>query len=807
MDLTVTDVPSRMVPVAEGINLAIAAHPLAQQVEHRVVPAGLTLAETLELQGLGGTGWEICVGGLLVPAAQWGRVRVRPGHLVEIRATVGKQVLQIAAIAALSYFTMGAGGLGAGGLFATGGAIGGGFIAAAAVMIGGSVVINKLLAPKAAAASAAANNPTETTFSLSAGSNSPRLYAPLCLQLGECKVVPDLAAQQYTWFEGEDQYLACQLHAGINCGSVSQIKLGDTLLSQYQDAQVSHGYFPSGNDGNFPNTSVDSIDGALLDNPNAAGTFGAWTTRTTSVNTTRAALDIEATLTSTMDTGAYQRHYADIEMLYRKVGTQVWQPVVGTNGIANLTNLGSKPLRTTFTVDFPVAAQYEIQARKRTANDTLATQQNTITWTQLKSYQADTADYSGQPRVRIEVKASGQLTGALNSINWIARAAGMPLWNGQAWVNVTEPGAAGTSNPGAQILQLMRGIRRPSDNRLMAGLGLPDRKIDLESLKAFMVRCATKDIRFDAFIQEQMSISDLLDAIADVGFGRLSRASGKFGVIWLAEDQPIEGVINMARMKAKSFSVDYDMTPTADELEYQFYDANNGYVQSPVRVVDPTLVGTPQRSGTLAVRGTTRAEQAARRARFTLGQSLYAKKSISFELDLEHLVYPRGKVVSISHDLTQWGYSGRLAGFGKTSDTFTLQLDEPLPNVASAVRTMGLQLSGEANMRVYNVASVSADGRNVVINAAWPADVPVPGAGRPVRDTVWLFDVKVTPGLRARVASVVPNGNMTGAKVTVVPESREFWDYVWNGTWTQPGAGDSTCSRQCGDQRRTRSRG
>lgn len=75
-----------------------------------------------------------------VQARHWHRIRVRPGQLVEAWSVVRKQVAQLVAIVALSYFTFGAGGLGADGLFASGGAFAAaGFAGAAVAYVGGSL--------------------------------------------------------------------------------------------------------------------------------------------------------------------------------------------------------------------------------------------------------------------------------------------------------------------------------------------------------------------------------------------------------------------------------------------------------------------------------------------------------------------------------------------------------------------------------------------------------------------------------------------------------------------------------------------
>lgn len=82
--------------------------------------------------------WVVEVDGVEVIEANWPRIRPKPGYIIECRRAAQKDVLRLVAFVALSYFTMGAGGVGAGGLFATGGAIGGGWLAAGCAELDGS---------------------------------------------------------------------------------------------------------------------------------------------------------------------------------------------------------------------------------------------------------------------------------------------------------------------------------------------------------------------------------------------------------------------------------------------------------------------------------------------------------------------------------------------------------------------------------------------------------------------------------------------------------------------------------------------
>ena len=166
-------------------------------------------------------------------------------------------------------------------------------------------------------------------------------------------------------------------------------------------------------------------------------------------------------------------------------------------------------------------------------------------------------------------------------------------------------------------------------------------------------------------------MNDLLDAIAYAGMGSMSMPDGKLGVQWLADDAPIEGVINMGNIKARTFSVTYAGQERADEIEYGYFDAAQGNNWTSLRVKAPGVT-MPRSTARLSNLGISQEAQAAVLARHAMAQNLYMAKAISFEQDLEHITYRRGTVLALSHDMTQWGYSGRLRAASVSGSVVTL---------------------------------------------------------------------------------------------------------------------------------------
>ncbi len=838
MDLTVP------APVAlierETAALVVTPHPVTlggQRIyghQAAALQPGETLAAFLARHDVvPGQQWVVTIGGVLVHEMHWARVRPKHGHLIECRRVPEKTVLRLAAVIALAYFTFGSGGLGGfstvGGYTEAGTFLGmsgtAGQLAAATAYIAGTAVINKLLGPKPLRA---AENTTNPTYSLQmGGQNQRRLWQPLGLVLGEPYMVPDLGSDPVGFFKDGEQHVFQVFNCGINCADITDLRVGKTALSTYQGVTMWREGFESGNTA-MPKltTNVDSVAGGLLTAPSGAGVA---VLRTGSVGAVRLVLDFVGQLFSVNGgSGAYEGRTVDLEVMYRPVGSSTWLPftdeivaidpvrqwipprttgggnggewttaghwkviVPGTPGVPagvlRLTNASAQPLRRSCERDVPLG-QYEVRCTKLTADYTGTSGANQIEWGVLKSYQIDDGNYDGQSRLAVQVQASGQLNGTLDTLNGRGRARPMPCWNGSAWVTATDR-ASGLCNPGALLLRLARGIRNEA-GRLLAGLGFTDDRIDIEGLKAFMVHCAAQGFSFDLYLQDATSVGDLMDAVAAAGMAQIAWPDGKLGVTFYAADDPVEAIINMANIKAGSFVVDYQTLPTADEIELRYLDRDRDNEWTSVRATAPGVT-MPRSTAPAEMVGVTGQAHAAALLRFLMAQNLYGRKTVTVEMDLEYMTYRRGQVVALSHDVTQWGYSGRLLACSVVNGRVRLTLDDTAPGglpAGAVARYIGLRLLGERQMRVFPVLPFAGDARVLELDAAWPAGVALPGssADNPAHDCLWVYDFKAVPGQLMRVVAIEPS--MDGARMMLMPESAEFWDYVSTGAYTPPPA-------------------
>ncbi|MFD2755667.1 phage tail tip fiber protein [Comamonas terrae] len=748
----------------------------------RNVPADLRPGETLaaflarHVPGIESGGWTVMIGGAVVPQAMWARTYPKHGQMIACRALPRRSALQLVAIAALTYFS---GGI-ASSLY---GAAGGTYVSAAAgtwisaiqtgVFVAGSMLINKVLGPKVTAPQALAQ---KQIWSLSDQRNAPRPYESFPVLWGEMRVTPDLASKPYGWYEGEYQYLSTILLGGINVHEAFDLAIGDTPIGSYSDVALYFNGFQGMPSQDVPlYSNVDSIPGGEFVNG------GDWITRTGSAGAGALQLDIEGQLYDVDGKGNIGPNSVDLTIEHRLVGSSAWLPLLATT----LVNASSDALRRTFSFDV-APGQYEVRAKLGVPrwNDGGSADACKFAWVSLKSVQADTADYSQWGRIGIKIRASGQLNGALDTVRATYRAKPMPIWTGTEWATATTR-ANGLSNPGAILLQTLRGIwvqDKQGRRILQFGFGLSDEQIDIEGLKAFMLHCTAHGYTYDKWITSNMSLGAFCDEVALAGMGQFTWTDGSRPTAsFVTNGQPNSAVVNMANMLKGGFAVDYALSNAADGIEYQWLSRDT-WEMTTLRVEAPgvTTMLNPAR---ITGEGITSEAHAAVMARYHLAQSLYQYKTIHYTADIEHLDYRRLSVLSVSHDLTQWGFGGRLIAAERVGGQVRLTLDEPVPPLATPY--IGLRVPGGRDYRVWPVQPLAAESDVLTLVGAWPADLEFPGEGidNPAHDTLWCYDFKSTPGYRVRVTGIDPESDLKGARVTAVPEGPEFWDYVLNGNY------------------------
>jgi hypothetical protein len=767
----------------------------------------------------------------LLTVEEWDTISPQPGQIINVKAEVeggggggGSNAVQIVAMVALVIVAVAAPYLAPaswGALTAAGGLSMTGALMTAGIMMAGSLVINSVFAANIAANDMGLNGSSgqysqaSPTYSLSGGQNRTRPYESMPVIMGVHRHIPDNGAKPFTEYHGEDQYLYQVFHLGLSSADRSDWRIGTNPISNYTNWYWT-GTDSAGRINGFPG-NVDSTSGAVLEN--SAG----WIVRTTSPDTYRIGIDIEGTMyyanngggldatsvqlrvqykpsnspywidpatVSVSGTGMVSGHYENYQVWVSSgdggwttgwtsdewgnsywgeywgwVDTSHWETrtryVTGSGGVIIVSGASQAPRRATLFIDVPTGT-YDVRVIRDTGDTTDARLQNKTNWSTLRSYQADRGDYTGQNRIGLTIKASEQLNGTVQQLSYMAEAYAY-YWNGGSWV------WAKTSNPAHWFMDFARG-RFDTAGKLLYGLGMAESQIDVAGLNAWATFCASEGLSFNAVLDRNQTAADLLTAIARCGFASPSWASGRLGVIWDARNAAPVGAFGMSNIIRGSFEVSYITEQLAEEIIVRFTNPAKDWVQDEVRTLVPGVT-TPTRSSSVDLMGCTNATMAGKFANYLAAQQYYRRRRVKWECDFEGFVCQRGDVVLLSHDLTQWGYSGRIV----STNGNTLTLDRTVPRNGGVEYLMIKRPDG--TMTTYSVKSGSGDSDTVELISA-----PNLQADSLPMDHIWFFSPLATPGKKVKILNVQPVSE-SRVQVVATDEDPQFYA-AWDGSWT-----------------------
>ena len=826
-------------PVKEQLDIIWRPHPVLTAANCKFMQHGWSQGQTVrQILIANGVDQHqpisIIINDRLLTVAEWDTYCPEPNSIINVKAEVlggggggggGSNALQIIAmvvvIAVVTYFTWGTGTASASGMF---GVTAGGWEAAAmgaVLMMAGSLAVNAIFAAQLPAvdlsnsSGSSSNANTSPTYAISGGQNRQRLYEPMPVLMGNHRIYFDLAARPFSEYHGEDQFLYQIFNRGLASADYDTYKIGNNSIDNYADWNWNYSD-QNGAIGSFPG-NVDSTPGSVLEN--SAG----WITRTTSINTYRIGIDIEGTMFYANDRGGMDTTSAQLRVQYREVGSSTWidptdievsgvgfvdgyyynyqewvtsgywsyEYVEGQEGwgyqqvwvdtshyetrTAFASGSGSTiiisgnsqvPRRASLFINPPSPGQFEVRVIRDTADSTDSRLSNRTSWSTLRSYQTDDGYYYGQDRIGLTIRASEQLNGTIQQLSAVGSSSAN-YWNGSEFV------FGKTSNPAHWFMDFALG-RKNSQGVLMYGIGLAQSQIDFDALHLWAQFCDTEGLTFNGVIDGQQTAADILAALGRCGFASPTWASGKLGAVWDARNASPVAAFGMSNIIKGSFTISYITENLAEEIIVKYINPDNDWQQDEVRVNVPNITN-PLRSSTIDLFGCTSQTMAGKFANYMAAQQYYRRRRVTWDCDFEGFVCNRGDVVLLSHDLTQWGYSGRVVATGANTITF----DREVPRNGMAEYMMLKKPDG--TMTTYTVLAGTGNAQTVTLTTE-----PEFQEGYELVDHIWFFSPLATPGKKVKILSVQPVSE-SRVQIVATDEYDEFYA-AWDGNFTVPPA-------------------
>ena len=656
---------------SEAIQVIAASHPLLTAHSELEIPAGLTLDQILAVAQPDSVLRRhafIFIDDRLIERERWTQINPRPGERVLIRVVPsgggGKNplrvILTIAVLVTATVFGGPLGGLiGLSGKLATA-------VGTAAISLGGTLLINAI-APLPLPTVRQQDREDSPLFSIAGARNRARPFSSVPVILGRHRQVPPLGSQTYTEILGKDQYLRMLVVWGYGPLNVSDIKIGETPIAEFEDVEIeTREGRPGEADLTLYTNSVMQENFSVL-----LSSADGFTLKRTEPDAESISMDfvLPRGLAHFNEDGSRGILSVTIRIEYRLVGTQPWIQSPGRTWSSGGTPAAIRNGHVITRAEIIAAGgpgQYEVRVRRTTPDRALERDIDEIYWAALRSFEASPAIRFDKPlaRTALRIRATDQLHATVDQLNAIC-AAPILDWDGAAWVERE------TSNNAAIYRHILQGPARSSP--------IPDSRIDLAALEAWHDFCRVNDYEYNSVRDYSGSLHDALREVAAAGRASPSPyADGKWSVI---VDTGVQtSVQHFTPRNSAAFRAERTFTDIPDAIRVRFLNRNEGW-RDDERVIyrdgfDETNAET---FAAIEARGITDPDHIYKFGRFHLAQLLLRREMWSFDVDFEYLVAARGGRVKLTHDVLLVGQkSARIKALvtNAAGDITSIEIDE-----------------------------------------------------------------------------------------------------------------------------------
>ncbi|WP_312219037.1 hypothetical protein, partial [Brevundimonas sp.] len=593
------------------------------------------------------------------------------------RKDIGQILLTVAVIAVSAWVGGGAGGMITSKLLAR--------AAAAAITLGGQALIASLYAPDNKATKA------NDRYALQSASNQYRQWGPMPLALGEVVTAPDLAAKTFTQSLGDDVWMYGILGVHYGPCEVSEVKIGDTLVSTMGagDFRMVQHLEPGPRTFQLYPNDVDQLD--LNEELKATPSSATSLIRAASSDGSRFDIDLflPAGLCFQKDDGRLLTAHASVAVRYRPIdqtgaATGPWQ----AGPIWARTSATKDPIRVTHSVHLP-HGRYEFELTRNRPDDDNDKRRDTVMVSAIKSvaFRKPVADET-LSIIEFAVRATAINQGGLAPITCRIKPK-CSTWTGGAW----GPPVA-TSNPAALARWLLTG---PAPAKPLLSAQADAR------LRAWHQLSEQYDWTCHYYLTEARTQSEVLALLEQRGRAGVSWDGTQLAASpWVEKPIPAQ-VFTDDNLKDHRWEIVYSDPVHALRVEFQniekggepdeLFVYNDGYGE----VADPANgIKAASLIEALTLDGQATPNRAYRDGRWKLGQRRHQRRIDTWTADVEYLISQYGSRVRLAWNRAGGG-SARVRCRRWSEDGSTvvgLRLSAPVEMFAGVSYAVDLRTKG-----------------------------------------------------------------------------------------------------------------
>lgn len=200
---------------------------------------------------------------------------------------------------------------------------------------------------------------------------------------------------------------------------------------------------------------------------------------------------------------------------------------------------------------------------------------------------------------------------------------------------------------------------------------IEEERIDDTAFDSWQDECTLRGYTFNAYIDSMTTAQEVLDYIGVAGRAKVVQVGSHFSVIQdKAETLPVQGfMFGMGNIRKDSFSEEFlPISDRANVLELSYLDAADDYEKTIVEVSSESYDSDyAENRVSLNLVGFVDKENVIAYGQYQLNCNRYLTVTYSFEAGVDSLVCSRGELIQVSHDVPQYGVSGRIVSSTTTS--------------------------------------------------------------------------------------------------------------------------------------------
>lgn len=586
------------------------------------------------------------------------------------------------------------------------------------------------------------------TYNLTAQGNRARPGEPIPDFYGRHLHFPDFAADPYTEYAGNEQYLYQLFCIGQGEYEIEQVRIGDTAIENFPEVEYAF-YGPGQRVLLFPSivfTSQEVVGQEATTNV----ALGPFPVSTPGVRVRSVAFDMVCTrgLFFANDEGGLNPLSINFRLEVRAIddnGAPTGDWIVLANLVISAAT--ATPIRRSYRYDV-TEGRYEARVTRTNGKNTSSRAGHEIVWAALRGYTPAQNDYGDVTMMAIRARATNNLSSQSSRLVNIVKTRKLETWDGTSWSE-----RVATRNPAWAVINVLRAAY---------GGRLPLARIDLPS---FLARAETWDARgdyFDGGFDGPGTVYEAVNVIARAGRAKIYEQAGIW-YCWRHEPQSMPVTMfnmrNIARGSARTEFI-LPTEQTADAVEITYLDELTWKEKT---VLCRLPGGSADNVKQEKLFGVTNQAQAWREGMYMAACNRYQRLPFNFTTEMEGFIPTFGDLISLAHDRGQWGQSGDVLEYD--DENLIIRTSQPLDWSAGGTHYFRFRLRDGSFDGPY-VATEGADEYHAIL-----ADELgfIPDVGMDRERTSYSFGAGQEFGRLALVMKVLPR-NLNTVEITTINE-------------------------------------